>query len=468
MASKIAIVVDGREFVSIKQAADHFGVSLQTAARRLRNGWAAEQALGLHPAPRRRHAGREVVTSAGRFPSVVAAAEHFRIDPSLLASRLDAGWRPDEAVDLEAHARPPVVRTSQHAAASTVEVEFGERVFPNLAEFARHFGLAPDVVRKRLARGWSKAQAVEVETAPPRLREKDGTARTHAWREVATVDNRAVPSAAPGEFKLYLITNAANGHEYVGITVTPLDTRLRGHRAAARNGMKSKLYNAMRRYGIANFKISLLRSDAKDFAELQHQEVEEISRRGTVKSGYNISPGGSIGTASPIKVGTMTFPSRAAAAAYFGIDDRVFNLRLGRLKWSAEQAAEIDPRPKYARRKVSVQGKAFPSLQAAAKHYGVGYKLAHQHVLMGWSVEQALGLAPPPPGHRLRNQQVSAFGRTFVNLVECANFFGIKAESLRQRVKNRGDELEQAIAYLQSKPRPGARKKPAIVDPARG
>jgi len=462
MASKIAIVVAGREFPSIQQAADHFGVSLQTAARRLRNGWTAEQALGLHPAPRRRHAGREVVTSAGRFQSVVASAEHFDIDPFLLASRLDAGWGPDEAVGLVAHTRPPVVRTSQRPAARTVEVEFGGKVFPNLAEFARHFSLAPDVVRRRVARGWSKAQAVDAEPAPPRLRKKDGTARSHSWRDVVTIDDREFPGAPLGAYKLYLITNVANGHQYVGITVTPIDTRLRGHRAAARKGVKSKLYNAMRRYGIANFEISLLRSDAKDFAELQQQEVEEISRRGTVKSGYNISPGGSIGTASPIKVGTMTFPSRAAAAAYFGIDDRVFNLRLGRLKWSAEQAAEIAPRPKYARRKVTVQGKAFSSLQSAAKHYGVGYKLAHQHVLLGWSVEQALGLAPPPPGHRLRNQSVAAFGRTFVNLAECANFFGIKAESLRQRVKNRGDEPERAIAYLQSRPRPGARKKTAV------
>ena len=420
------------------------------------------------PPPRRRHAGREVTTSAGSFQSVVAAAEHFRIEPSLITSRLNAGWLPDEAVGLVAHTRPPVVRTSKRPAARTIEVEYGGKAFPNLSEFARHFSLAPQVVRRRLARGWSKAQAIETEPAPPRLRVKDGTARSHSRREVVTIDSRQVPGATPGDFKLYLITNVANGHQYVGITVTALDTRLRGHRAAARKGLKSKLHNAMRRYGITSFKISLLRTDAKDFAELQQQEVEEISRRGTLKSGYNISPGGSIGTASPIKVGTMTFASRAAAAAYFGIDDRVFNLRLGRLKWSAEQAAEIDPRLKYARRKVTVQGRAFSSLQSAAKQYRVGYKPAHQHVLMGWSVEQALGLAPPPPGHQLRNQPVAAYGRTFVNLVECANFFGIKAESLRQRVKNRGDELERAIAYLQSRPRPGARKKTAVDDGPRG
>ena len=73
-----------------------------------------------------------------------------------------------------------------------------------------------------------------------------------------------------------------------------------------RVGRHSKLYNAMRKAGRASkketFIIELIQNDAKDFAQLQEQEIAEIDRRGTINNGYNTAAGGSIGTSKQILI----------------------------------------------------------------------------------------------------------------------------------------------------------------------
>ncbi len=86
----------------------------------------------------------------------------------------------------------------------------------------------------------------------------------------------------------------------------------------------SKLYDAMRkalREGRKDdFIIEQIRNDAKDYRELQEQEISEIARRNTVDIGYNTALGGSIGTGKTIVVDGDKFPSQAAAAAFYGVD----------------------------------------------------------------------------------------------------------------------------------------------------
>lgn len=133
--------------------------------------------------------------------------------------------------------------------------------------------------------------------------------------------------------------------------------------------------------------MELIRSDARSFAELQQQEIDEIKKRNTIEDGHNVSPGGAIGTPDRVTVGGITFPSKGAAAEYFGIEAGVFNLRIARLKWTPEQAAEIEPRPKA---QLLAFGRTFPTLKACAEQFGVAPDLLSKRIRSGQSIEQAI------------------------------------------------------------------------------
>lgn len=385
------IHVAGLRFDTIKDASRHFDVLPQSVARRLRQGWPIEEALGLVDrirTPRGEQFSTNLKTSIGVFRTIELAAKHFGVAAGVIADRLRREWPPDEAVGIAPHKRK---------SKETVLTTCQGQVFPNLQVFADAFDKPYKLVHKRLRAGWTPEQAVDIEEPPPRFRNQVGGARDRHWKTVEIVEYKAYPGAAHGEFKVYVIRNQVSAKDYVGITVTPLQARLRGHRANAKKGVKGKLYNAMRHYGVDNFTIELVRSDALSFAELQEQEIDEIVRRDTVRSGYNTSPGGSIGTPTEITVAGVTYPSRGAAAAHFGIDVTVFNLRVSRLGWTPEQAAEIAPRRKFARHKVTIDGRTFPSLKSASERLGLNYKTVFKRVSdSGWTLEQALGLVPPP------------------------------------------------------------------------
>lgn len=457
MVKKISVTVKGQEFSSLKAAADRFGVRLETAARRLRAGRTPEQAFGLteiivdHSWPESRL--KPLKTSAGTFRTLKNAEAQFGVRWATIQRRLAIGWTPDQAVGLT---RPPLRKPKEG-----IPIRCAGEEFPTIRAMADRYRKGRIMVYKRLRAGWTAEQAVGLEPPPPRFRNQVGGARDQVWKRVEIVGDKPYPSAQQGQFKVYVIRNKRNGHEYVGITISPLADRLRGHKALARKGVKTELYNAMRRYGSNNFTIELIRNDARSFAELQRQEIKEIEKRETIERGYNVSPGGQVGTPEEILIAGVRYPSRSAAAEHFGISVSAFNLRISRLGWTPEEAAGIAHRPKFSRRKVTVAGNEFPSLRAAARHLRVDYKLTHDRLVSkGWALDQALGVAPAPDTTKYRGMAVRAFGQSFKSLNECAAHFGIKPETLRRRVRRLNQDIEYAIRELERHPKPGGKGRP--------
>lgn len=439
MASK-PLTVNGITFPSLRQAAEHYGQHYGNAVRRVRAGWTPGEALGLMPHKRKMlHQGKQLVTSAGTFRTMQEAAEHFGIDYGTLQRRIELGWTPDQAVGLEEHSKP---------ARAINQIICDGKIYPNAWALARAYGKGEKLVAKRITLGWTPEQAVEIVEAPPRFRNQPKGATNKHWKRIDIVDDKEYPATEEGEYKLYLITNKADGKQYVGITINPLWQRFNGHKRSAKMGVKTKLYNAMRHHGVENFSIDLIRADAKSFVELQQQEVDEINKRNSIENGYNVSPGGSIGTPERITIGGMMFPSRGAAAEYFGIDPTVFNIRIGRLKWTPEQAAEIEPREKYARNKIESAGVRYASMREAAAAHGLDYQLVWSRIKSnGWTVEQALDIAPPPDTARSRGVEVTAFGLAHQSLTACAEHHGVSRDSIRNKMKN-GSTLEEAISLI--------------------
>ena len=69
------IVIQGKRFSSLLEAADEFGVHKSTLARRLRDGWTPEQAVGLAEKPKRIGSAKKVVYKEQTYNNIKHLAE---------------------------------------------------------------------------------------------------------------------------------------------------------------------------------------------------------------------------------------------------------------------------------------------------------------------------------------------------------------------------------------------------------
>lgn len=93
--------------------------------------------------------------------------------------------------------------------------------------------------------------------------------------------------------QIYKIVNLVNGKLYIGQTTKSLQHRFKRHIYLAKRGKNAPLYDAMRKYGIDNFRIELIVA-ASSRAELDYLEIRLINELKTIvgQNGYNIAPGG--------------------------------------------------------------------------------------------------------------------------------------------------------------------------------
>lgn len=92
---------------------------------------------------------------------------------------------------------------------------------------------------------------------------------------------------------IYVITNKINGKQYVGKTNNSIEDRFKEHCRDSKKERceKRPLYNAMNKYGIENFSISVLEECSAE--ESSQKEIYWIGRLNTYGStGYNATLGG--------------------------------------------------------------------------------------------------------------------------------------------------------------------------------
>lgn len=92
---------------------------------------------------------------------------------------------------------------------------------------------------------------------------------------------------------IYCITNVINNKQYVGKCVTSIEQRFKEHCAdSKRRKLENRpLYKAFNKYGIDNFKLSLLET-VEDLNLLSEREIFWISELDTRNNGYNATYGG--------------------------------------------------------------------------------------------------------------------------------------------------------------------------------
>jgi len=78
--------------------------------------------------------------------------------------------------------------------------------------------------------------------------------------------------------KIYKIVNTVNEKIYIGSTVTALYRRMKDHRQQAKT-RTSKFYSAMRRHGVENFKIELIKDyPCETLKQLEDKEFRVLSK----------------------------------------------------------------------------------------------------------------------------------------------------------------------------------------------
>jgi group I intron endonuclease len=100
-------------------------------------------------------------------------------------------------------------------------------------------------------------------------------------------------------FNLYVVENLITNQKYYGITSLSVKERWKKHQYSYRTEKKKndcpKFYNSIRKYGVENFKISLIECST----DCQHIEKLEIEKISNDTDCLNVSPGGGGMTTNP-------------------------------------------------------------------------------------------------------------------------------------------------------------------------
>jgi group I intron endonuclease len=91
---------------------------------------------------------------------------------------------------------------------------------------------------------------------------------------------------------IYSYTNLINNKRYIGLTFNEKQ-RYKDHQKQVRKGTIGKFYNAVRKYGMNNFKYEVLfSSETVTLEELNQKEIQFIAAFDSFKNGYNATIGG--------------------------------------------------------------------------------------------------------------------------------------------------------------------------------
>ena len=130
------------------------------------------------------------------FKTLAEASRFYGQSPANVSARKARGWTLQQALNIDS---PPLKKRGK-------KTKILGKVFSSKRERNAYYNLSQsteDLIEKRLKRGWTERQAVELDPPPPRFRNLDNSQRKGGWREREKIDGSNFPKAAYGEYKVY-------------------------------------------------------------------------------------------------------------------------------------------------------------------------------------------------------------------------------------------------------------------------
>ena len=351
---------------------------------------------------------------------------------------------------------------------SELRDQYQGKISPTVTALANEYGLNPDLVRRRLVDyGYSIEEALGLVDVSHRGKPihctvdgREYPSRADACRHygvdpyvVSTRINdlgwtieQALEIAPRPRYELgvigcvYEVQHKVTGKIYIGITKHLVADRWQQHVDKAlttKRPAKGGLHEAIKRDGVGAFVVREVET-GKSVADLATLERQYIRKRDClVPSGYNISRGGSGLRSAGVKVTVQgkKFPSYQAAAKHFGINPGrvVSRLHSG---YDIEQALGLKPLnpPIPSAHAVEIDGLSFATIKEAASHYGQPANRVRNRLHDGWSLEDAL-----KKNNSSKAIPVTIDGKQYKSIRAAAKALGIPNDTLRNRLKRNAE-----------------------------
>lgn len=150
---------------------------------------------------------------------------------------------------------------------------------------------------------------------------------------------------------IYAITNLLNGKRYIGMTEQSLRERWSQHKLAAKNGVDTALYFAIRKYGHESFSVEPIAMvmpgmDRKTLCEIERLLIAQEGTR--APNGYNMTEGGDglpAGPSNPNLGRKATEEHKAKVAATWTAEKRAYFAKM-----RAERNRVMNKKPEHGQK----------------------------------------------------------------------------------------------------------------------
>ena len=411
--------------------------------------------------------GTSVTFDGKEYGSIADLARAYGLPVASVFQRIKKGWSVAQALLIDT----PNRRTSGHS------IVVGGVTYPSVRKASEAHGLDYKTVHMRMVAGRpveevfglkefdyaSKPKTVVINgIAFSSLRDacrhfgvdKDvlsARVNRYGW----TIEQALEVVPRPGHDRgcagyVYLVRHRASGKPYVGVTMGSIEERWQQHveRAFSDKRLSTRgLHFAMRTEGVEAFSVELLHK-AKSHGELCESEAQYIaSHNARYPTGFNLNGGGGGARTKgrSVAVEGKRYPSITAACRHFEVERRQVNQRLNS-GWSMEEALGLVVRENYQGPKVlEIRGVTYKSIAQAALAFGVSGNSFSQRLRDGWTTEEALGIQ-----ERALDRSFVFRGQTFRSESQLCRAFGVKRSTFTSR-KRSGLRLEACLG-LESSP----------------
>lgn len=151
----------GREYASLKEMADAYGIGYTTLLARHKKGLEPEELVkpAARIPARADHTGKE-------YPNLKALAEAYGLPHGTLVSRLRGGWTMEDALTIPVGSCP--------AGPQGVCRDHQGNEYPTKAAMAKAYGIPPNVFGARLSKGWDIEKALTRKPGDRKKKKGDG------------------------------------------------------------------------------------------------------------------------------------------------------------------------------------------------------------------------------------------------------------------------------------------------------